>query len=326
MGFLSALGKIGSFAAAPFTGGTSLLIGAGIQAGTSILGAKIGSNAAKNAASTQADAAKREGEIRLNAANQSNAFLGQEAGNAFTRLNEGRSNALGLSQPYQALGDQSANTLASMTGPGGSLITPETFQAPTDVTQANDPGFQFRLDQGRQALERSAAAHGTLLTGGTAKSLVDYGQNAASAEYQNVYNRARDQFDLRAKGQADTFGRLSGLAAQGQQQAQYGGQVETGTANSLANLGMGYAQQYGTNMAMGANAQGNAVTGAANATAAGTIGSANQWTGALNNIGLNASQLAQLNALGFLRDPNAPPRTQYSGPMTGHNPIGSLFQ
>jgi hypothetical protein len=58
-----------------------------------------------------------------------------------------------------------------------------------DVLQ-NDPGYQFRLGQGLQAVQQSAAARGVLNTGGTLKDIADYGQNYASGEYGNAFNRA----------------------------------------------------------------------------------------------------------------------------------------
>jgi hypothetical protein len=39
-----------------------------------------------------------------------------------------------------------------------------------------DPGYQFRMDQGQQALERSAAAGGGLLSGGTGKACSNTGR------------------------------------------------------------------------------------------------------------------------------------------------------
>jgi hypothetical protein len=63
------------------------------------------------------------------------------------------------------------------------------FEAPTGLTEENDPGYQARLALGQQGLERSAAARGTLLTGGTLKDLNQYAQDYASNEFQNVYNR-----------------------------------------------------------------------------------------------------------------------------------------
>lgn len=73
----------------------------------------------------------------------------------------------------------------------------EQFNAPTAEDAINSPGFQFRLGEGLKALERSAAAKGTLLTGGTMKGLTDYSQNKASEEYGNVYNRAYNEYDTK---------------------------------------------------------------------------------------------------------------------------------
>lgn len=69
------------------------------------------------------------------------------------------------------------------------------FQAPTAATEVNDPGYQFRLQQGMDALEHSKAAQGLLRGGGTLKDLVGYNQNFASQEFQNVYNRSLASYD-----------------------------------------------------------------------------------------------------------------------------------
>ena len=45
------------------------------------------------------------------------------------------------------------------------------------------PGYQFRMDQGLKAIERSAAARGGLRSGATMKSLNDYAQGTASDEF-----------------------------------------------------------------------------------------------------------------------------------------------
>lgn len=66
------------------------------------------------------------------------------------------------------------------------------FQAPTLEEAQNSPGYQFRLGQGEHALEASAAARGTLRTGGTLKDVLGYGQQFAAGEYADVYNRALD--------------------------------------------------------------------------------------------------------------------------------------
>lgn len=79
------------------------------------------------------------------------------------------------------------------------------WQAPSADTALNDPGYQFRRDQGLSALQRWAAARGTLNDSGTANALVDYGQNAASQEYQNVWNRDWDAYRGNRSMALDTY-------------------------------------------------------------------------------------------------------------------------
>jgi hypothetical protein len=63
------------------------------------------------------------------------------------------------------------------------------FKAPSYEAAMADPGYQFRTQQGQTALQNAAAAKGTLNDSGTLKALIDYGQGAASQEYQQVWNR-----------------------------------------------------------------------------------------------------------------------------------------
>ena len=114
----------------------------------------------------------------------------------------------------------------------------------------NTPGYQFRLGEGLKALERSAAARGTLLTGGTLKGLQRYAQDVASTEYGN------------------RVGQLQNLASLGY-----------GAAGQQANLG-----------AAQAGSMADLITGGGNAAAAGTIGAGNavqQGLGSLTNLAQN---------------------------------------
>lgn len=111
-----------------------------------------------------------------------------------------------------------------------------------------DPGYQFRMDQGQQALERSAAAGGGLLSGGTGKALQQYGQDYASGEYSNAYNRFNND-------QTTRFNRLSALAGTGQTATNTIGQLG---AQTSANIGENYLQA-GNAKAAGYIGQGNAV-------------------------------------------------------------------
>ena len=61
----------------------------------------------------------------------------------------------------------------------------------------NDPGYQWRRDQGNKAVERSAAAGGMLQSGKTLKSLQRWSQGLAAQEYRDAYGRSRSEFDQR---------------------------------------------------------------------------------------------------------------------------------
>lgn len=75
---------------------------------------------------------------------------------------------------------------------GGPSYTPPPafkFNAPTAEQALNDPGYKFRTQQGADRLQNWAAARGTLNDSSTAKDLEDYGQQAASQEYQQLWDR-----------------------------------------------------------------------------------------------------------------------------------------
>lgn len=65
----------------------------------------------------------------------------------------------------------------------------DPFTAPTAESILHDPSYQFRRDQGAGAIENSAAARGLLNSGGTLKDLLGYGQQFASQEYGNIWDR-----------------------------------------------------------------------------------------------------------------------------------------
>jgi hypothetical protein len=129
-----------------------------------------------------------------------------------------------------------------------------------------DPGYQFRLKEGMQGLERSAAARGGLLSGGTLKGIQRYGQDMASQEYTNAFNRYQAE-------RTGTLNPFQAMAGQGQS-----------TANTLTNLGSNYANQAG-----------EAYMGAGNARASGYVGQANAIGGAIGNISNQYYQNQLLN-------------------------------
>lgn len=185
-------------------------------------------------------------------------------------------------------GTSGTANLSSLVNPSlggfGSLMHPygQTFTAPTNVTEQNDPGFQFRLAEGQKALERSAAAKGGLLNGGTSKALNAYAQDYASNEYQNVYNRAlgeyQQNYNIFQQNQANQFNRLAALSGIGQT-----------SAGQLNSAGQNYANNAGNLIIGGANAQAQGLNNAAAARASGYYQGANALTGTLGALGNLAS-------------------------------------
>lgn len=119
---------------------------------------------------------------------------------------------------------------------------------------ANEPGYQFGMDQGMQALDRSAAARGNLLSGATLKAAQRYGQDYAGTKFNDAYQR-----DNNNKNRA--FNWLMGLTTMGQNS-----NVQAATTN----------QQVGNNLSNLALQQGNAQ-------AAGLMGVSNAFQNYQNN-------------------------------------------
>lgn len=94
----------------------------------------------------------------------------------------------------------------------------------------SDPGYQFRLQQGEQALARSGAAKGFVGSGNMATALTDYAQGLASQEYGNALQHAESAAGLYTGVQNTGF--TQGLQAQ-----------ELGLQTQNQAFGQGMAQQ-----------------------------------------------------------------------------------
>ena len=128
-----------------------------------------------------------------------------------------------LLDPYMTYGQQAGQMMLDQPG-----YTPTEWKDPGQFQfSQDDPSYQWRLQQGQDALERSAAGRGGLQSGATLKALTNYAQGAASQEYQNAFNRFMadrqqdfgewsgvNQMGLNASGQRlQSLGQLAGLGA-----------------------------------------------------------------------------------------------------------------
>lgn len=141
---------------------------------------------------------------------------------------------LDMSQPFY---DAGVNALGQM----------QKFQAPSfsfGDFQAS-PDYQFRLNSGLDAINSRAGAGGMRLSGRTLQGMMDYGQNLASSEYNNWYNR-RNQDYARTMGESqdqwNRLAQLSGMGAGANSQSVAATQnAANGMANQLNNIGQANA-------------------------------------------------------------------------------------
>lgn len=202
-----------------------------IPAAASLIGGSMQASAAKSAAATSAASADRATALQ-------------------ERMYE---EGVARQQPYYQAG---VNALAQLTGRTGAM--PAAFQyRPEQLT--TDPGYQFRLSEGMRALERSAAARGGLMSGATGRALTRYGQEAASQEYSNAYNRALTEYNAAKAREAEEYNRLSGLAGTGGTTAQQITSAGQQMASNVGNIGMGQAQIAGQARMAGASAYGRSL-------------------------------------------------------------------
>lgn len=83
--------------------------------------------------------------------------------------------------PYANQGAAATSRMSALAGLGGADALTSALQ--------QDPGYQFRMSQGVNALDRSAAARGMLQSGAQSKALTQYGQGLASGELANAFQR-----------------------------------------------------------------------------------------------------------------------------------------
>ncbi|MCK5563697.1 MAG: hypothetical protein KAJ07_00485 [Planctomycetes bacterium] len=225
----------------------------GLSAGASILSSIFGGKAQERGARAAAEAT-------TTAARESTALLREQ----FETTREDL-------EPFREFGTaalQSLGDLLGLTTPGrepsaqfGSLTEPFTGEG-----LAEDPGFQFRLKTGTEAIEKSAAARGKLLSGETGKALTAFGQEFASTEFERAFNRRRTE-------QQDVFSRLFGISEAGR------GATVTG-----AQAGLGTAQAQAGNINLAGQARAQAEINAANARASTFSGINQAIQGTTGNI------------------------------------------
>jgi hypothetical protein len=225
-----------------------------ISTAAAILGAAVIGGAASASASSKAAKAQTRAAQDATAA-QERMFQKQ------TELQEPfRQGGLTAQQEIMQLLGIGGDKTAAGYGSLGKAFGTEQFQ--------QDPGYAFRQSEGMKALERSAAARGNLLSGSTLKGVQRFGQDLASQEYQNAFNRY----------QVERSAKLNPL------------QSLMGSGQSATNVLTGAAGQMGQNEASN-------IYNAGQARASGYIGQANALNTALGQVAGYAAQAPLNNAM-----------------------------
>lgn len=211
--------------------------------------AVVGAYSASEAADSQAQATGDASAAQLQAQRESNALQKE-------MYDQNRADM----QPWRDAGMAQLSQLTAGLTPGGEFnrnFGMADFQA--------DPGYAFRQAEGQKAIDNSAASRGSALSGATLKALTRFGQDTASSEYQNSYNRWNNDVSNR-------FNRISGVAGTGQQATQQIGAYGQSTAGNIAQGNMNTANNVASNTIQAGNAR-----------ASGYVGMANALTGGVNN-------------------------------------------
>lgn len=95
---------------------------------------------------------------------------------------------------------------------------------------STDPSYQFRFNQGAQAVDRAQARDGLLFSGNRLQALEDYGQQSATQEYNNQFIRLA-QLSGANSGSPGTAGQLT--AAQTAQQQQGASAIGNAVGNAF---------------------------------------------------------------------------------------------
>jgi len=155
---------------------------------------------------------------------------------------------LNLQEPFRQAG---VNALPELIA--ASRYTPfsmEQFQ--------QDPGYAFRMREGLKALDRTAAARGGLLGGNQLRGITQFGQDLASQEYTNAFNRYQSE-------RAARLNPLQSLAGMGQS-----------NAATMAQQAGQFGQSMAENALMRGNMRASGYAGIANAATSGISGYLNR--------------------------------------------------
>lgn len=209
--------------------------------------------------------------------------------------------------PYRAAGLAGQNQLLTLMGlQGGNAGAADYGRYAKDFQMSDyqaDPGYAYRLQQGIDAMNKTAAARGGLMSGSAIKGGIKFGQDMGSEEYGNAYAR----YQINRANQLNALGKF---ASAGQNAAQ-----NTSATNALYGGQMGdssraYAGAQNALSVGGQEAASGYLTGGGEARASGYLGAQNSMNQGFSNAFSGAQNALLMNRL-FPSNSNNKP---YTGP------------
>lgn len=183
-------------------------------------------------------------------------------GGYLSNKNSKKANSSSQGAYDQAYAANTANLQPYMDAGAGALNQLSQLNSGNYSSFNQSPDYQFAQQQGLQGLDRSAAARGSLYSGGQQADVLNYSQGLASQQYNNYYNK------------------IQNLAGMGQ-----------GAASALTGVNSNYANQTASTAQSNA-ANNNALIGLVGGVGSNLLG--NYGDTRASSYGGNANQLRSL--------------------------------
>lgn len=205
-------------------------VAAAIIGGTSLVSGYMGSKAAKDAAKTQAGAARYAADVEKQIYEQGREDLA----------------------PYREQGYAALKDIEGL-----KPFLTQSFASQEALAPYLDPSMAFRMKYGTQATERLANVGQGALSGNTLRGLQEFGQGLASTEYGNAFGRAQTE-------RANIYNTLANIAGMGQGAVNTGVGAGQALGQSLSGLTTGAAAAQAAGQVGSANAWSQALQGPSN--------------------------------------------------------------
>ena len=197
--------------------------------------------------------------------------------------------------PWYNAGSQAISQLSADNQSGKFNVSPYSG----NFNYQQSPGYAFQTQQGKNAINSSASARGGMLSGTTMKALEKYGVGQAAQDYnqqyQNYMSNAMNVYNTQNQQATNAFNRGLDLSQQGKE----------------------VPGNYATMM-------NQSDIGQANAKAAGIMGVANAWSGALNAFDPLSGILGNKDATGQAPQLQQPASTNSTGLSAGNIASGVI--